>query len=154
VAVRVRELTDADRPWLRALLKREWGIPVVTPTAAYHDPETHDGVVAEIAGERAGVVTYVRDDTEWEIVTVIATVEGAGVGRAMLEQARRLADAAGATRLWLITTDDAEAAGFYEQLGMARTHTHHDFVDVVRRVKPSTGGYRDAYEFEWRLRDA
>jgi GNAT superfamily N-acetyltransferase len=147
-------LTEADRPWLRALVEQEWGIPVVTPTAAYYDPETHDGLVAEIEGERAGVVTYVRDDTEWEIVTVIATVEGAGVGRAMLDQARRLADAAGATRLWLITTDDTGAAAFYERLGMTRTQTHEDFVDVVRRVKPSTGGYRDAYEFEWHLRDA
>lgn len=113
----------------------------------------HDGIIAEIEGERAGVVTYVRDDAEWEIVTVIATVEGAGVGRAMLEHARRLADGAGATRLWLITTDDTGAAAFYEQVGMTRARTHEDFVDVVRRVKPSAGGYKDAYEFEWRLRD-
>lgn len=154
MALRVRELTAADRPWLRALVEQEWGIPVVTPTAAYHAPETHDGVVAEIEGERAGVVTYVRDGAEWEIVTVIAAVEGAGVGRAMLEQLRRLADAAGARRLWLITTDDTGAAAFYEHVGMTRTRTHENFVDVVRRVKPSTGGYRDAYEFEWRLGDA
>lgn len=151
MALRVRELTAADRPWLRALVEQEWGIPVVTPTAAYHDPEKHDGVVAEIEGERAGVATYVRDGIEWEIVTVIATVEGAGVGRAMLEQLRRLADAAGARRLWLITTDDSGAAAFYERVGMTRRRTHENFVDVVRRVKPSTGGYRDAYEFEWRL---
>ena len=69
----------------------------------------------------------------------------------MLEELRRLADAAGARRLWLITTDDTGAATFYEHIGMTRAHTHENFVDVVRRVKPSTGGYRDAYEFEWRL---
>jgi len=154
VALRLRELSDADRPWLRALIEEAWGIPVVTPIAAYHDPERHDGVVAELEGERAGVVTYVRDDAEWEIVTVIATVEGVGIGRAMLEHARTLADAAGAARLWLITTGDTGAAAFYEQLGMTLARTHRDFVDVVRRAKPSTGGYRDAYEFEWRLRDA
>jgi hypothetical protein len=34
---------------------------------------------------------------------------------------------------------------------MTRTRTHKNFVDVVSRVKPSTVGYRDAYEFEWRL---
>ena len=149
--LRLRELTAADRPWLLALVEQKWGIPVVTPTAAYHDPEMHDGVLAEIDGERAGVVTYVRDGAGWEIVTVIATVEGAGVGRAMLEELRRLADAAGARRLWLITTDDTGAAAFYEHIGMTRAHTHENFVDVVRRVKPSTGGYGDAYEFEWRL---
>lgn len=154
MTLRLRELTAEDRPWLRALIEREWGIPVVTPTAAYHDPESHEGVVAEIEGERAGVVTYVCDDAEWEIVTLIATVEGAGVGRAMMEQVRRVADAGGAKRVWLITTDDTGAAAFYEQLGMTRARTHENFVDVVRRVKPSTGGYRDAHEFEWRLGDA
>ena len=98
-----------------------------------------------------GVVTYVRAGSEWEIVTVIATVEGSGVGRAMLEEVRRLAHSSGAERVWLITTDDTAARSFFEHIGMALTRTHENFVDVVRRAKPSTGGYRDAYEFEWRL---
>jgi|SRR5918995_1989467 hypothetical protein len=98
-----------------------------------------------------GAVTYVRHDDDWEILTVIATVEGAGIGRAMLEEVRRVAERSGAARLWLITTDDTGAAPFYEHLGMTRTRTHENFVDVVRRMKPSTGGYRDAYEYEWRL---
>jgi GNAT superfamily N-acetyltransferase len=145
-------MTEADRPWLRALIEEQWGVPVVTPTGAYHEPEMHDGVVAEVDGERAGAVTYVREGGAWEIVTLIATVEGVGVGRALLESVRRLAERSSATRLWLITTDDTGAAGFYERLGMIRTRTHEGFVDVVRHAKPSTGGYRDAYELEWRLR--
>jgi GNAT superfamily N-acetyltransferase len=152
MALRVREVTEEDRPWLHALIERQWGLPVVTPTGAYHAPETHDGVVAEIDGERAGALTYVPEGGDWEIVVVIAAVPGAGVGRALLEEARRLAERSRATRLWLITTDDTGAAAFYEHLGMIRTRTHEDFVEVVRRAKPSTGGYRDAYEFEWPLR--
>jgi ribosomal protein S18 acetylase RimI-like enzyme len=151
VRISVRELVDADRPWLRGLIEQEWGIPVVTPVAAYEAPETHDGVVAELDGERAGAVTYVRDGDAWEIVTVIATVRDAGVGRAMLEEVRGLAQRSGAARAWLITTDDNDAASFYEHLGMTRVRTHERFVDVVREVKPSSEGYRDAYELEWRL---
>ena len=151
MAVRVREVGEGDRRWLRAQIEERWGLPIVTPIAAYGAPETHDGVVAEIDGELTGAVTFVRGGDAWEIVTVISTVERAGIGRAMLEEVRRLARRSGATRLWLITTDDADAAGFYEHLGMTRTRTHEDFVEVVRRVKPSTGGYRDAYEFEWQL---
>lgn len=152
MALRVRELTDEDRPWLRSLVEEEWGIPVVTPTGAYEAPETHDGVVAEIDGERAGVVTYRRDGGDWEVLTVVSTVEGVGVGRALLQEVRRLADSDGAARVWLITTDTG-AAPFYERVGMARVRTHENFVDVVRGVKPSSGGYQDAYEFEWRLGD-
>lgn len=105
----------------------------MTPIAAYGAPEAHDGVVAEIDGELTGAVTFVRGGDDWEIVTLISTVESAGVGREMLEEVRRLARRSGATRLWL-TTDDADAAGFYEHLGMTRTRTHEDFVEVVRRV--------------------
>lgn len=151
VGLRVRRVVDGDRPWLRALIEQQWGSPVVTPIAAYDAPETHEGVVAEVGGQRGGAVTYVRSGDDWEIVTVIATVAGAGIGRAMLEEVRGLAEHSEAARVWLITTDDTGAASFYEHLGMSRTHTHENFVDVVRRVKRSSGGYRDAYEFEWRL---
>jgi GNAT superfamily N-acetyltransferase len=149
--VRVRGIVDADRPWVRDLIEREWGLPVVTPVEAYEAPEALDGVVAELDGEPAGVVTYLRDGDDWEIVTVIAAVEGAGIGRAMLEEVRGLAERSGAARVWLITTDDTGAASFYEHLGMTHVRTHEGFVDVVRRVKPSSEGYRDAYELEWRF---
>ncbi len=76
----VRGLLDADRPWLRALIEQQWGVPVVTPAAAYPAPETHEGLVAELDGERAGAVTYVRDGEDWEVVTLTSTVEGLGVG--------------------------------------------------------------------------
>jgi hypothetical protein len=95
--LRVREVADSDRPWLRALIEQQWGIPVVTPMAVYGAPETHDGVVAEVDGERTGAVTYVRDGDSWEVVTVISTVEGASIGRAMLEEVRRLGLQLGAT---------------------------------------------------------
>lgn len=150
--VRVREMEDADRPWVRAGVEERWGLPVVTPTTVYERPEDQVGVVAEIDGERAGFVTYVRDGDEWEVVTVVAAREGVGVGRAMLEEVRRRADECGATRVWLITTDDTGAAPFYERLGMVRVRVHLDFVDAVRAHKPEVTGFRDAIELEWRLR--
>lgn len=151
MAIVVRPLGEPDRPWVRSLIEEEWGLPVVTPTGTYASPESHEGVVAEIDGARAGAVTYLRRDGDWEIVTVISTAPGAGAGRAMLERVRELGEAAGAERLWLITTDDTGAAPFYEHLGMIRTRTHENFVDVVRRAKPSAHGFDDAFEFEWPL---
>ena len=151
MAVRVRDLDDRDRPWLRALIEDQWGLPVVTPTGVYADPESHEGVVAEVDGVRAGVATFIPRGDGWEVVTVISTLERAGAGRAVLEAVRDRARRAGAARVWLITTDDTGALPFYERLGMVRAGVHADFVDVVRRAKPATGGYRNAYELEWRL---
>jgi ribosomal protein S18 acetylase RimI-like enzyme len=150
--VRVRDLADVDRPWLRELVASTWGLPVVTPARAYEEPQRLDGVIAEVGGERVGAATFHVDGTEWEVVTVNAVRSGVGAGRAMLDGLCRRAEAAGASRVWLITTDTNNGAiGFYERLGMRRVRVHRRFIDVVRAAKPDLdeGAFCDAIEFEW-----
>jgi len=149
--VTVRPLADADRTWAAEALERLWGLPVVTPAGA-QDPTRLPGVVAEIGGERAGLVTYRIAGGECEIVTVHAEIEGAGVAASLLREVRRIAEHEGCRRAWLITTNDnTRALGFYQAQGMDLVALHRDFVDVVRRHKPGSGGYRHAIELEWRL---
>jgi len=152
--VQVRDVADVDRPWLRELVASMWGLPVVTSVRAYEDPERLDGVIAEVDDEPVGAVTFRVDGPEWEVVTVNAVKPGVGAGRAMLEGLRRRAEAAGASRVWLITTDTNDGAiGFYEHLGMRRVRLHRRFIDVVRAAKSEVdeGAFCDAIEFEWRL---
>jgi GNAT superfamily N-acetyltransferase len=152
--IQVRDVADVDRPWLRELVASLWGLPVVTAVRAYEDPQRLDGVIAEVDGEPVGAVTFHVDGTEWEVVTVNAVRSGVGAGRAMLEGLRRRAKAAGASRVWLITTDTNDGAiGFYEHLGMSRVRLHRRFVDVVRAAKPDVdeGAFCHAIEFEWRI---
>jgi ribosomal protein S18 acetylase RimI-like enzyme len=152
--VQVRDVDDVDRPWLRELVASMWGLPVVTSVRAYEDPERLDGVIAEVDGEPVGAVTFHVDGPEWEVVTVNAMRSGVGAGRAMLEGLRRRAEAAGASRVWLITTDTNDGAiGFYEHLGMRRVRLHRRFIDVVRAAKPDVdeGAFCNAIEFEWRI---
>lgn len=151
--MRVRDLEDGDRPWLRALIEAAWSLPVVTPIGSYDDPTVFDGVVAELDGQLAGAVTYrADDDLAWEIVTVNATVPRRGVATALMTAVRERASAAGAQRAWLITTDDNPGAiDFYEAIGMRRVRAYENFVEVVRATKPGIGGFRNAIEFEWVL---
>jgi catechol 2,3-dioxygenase-like lactoylglutathione lyase family enzyme/GNAT superfamily N-acetyltransferase len=150
-AVTVRPLAEPDLPWAAEVLERLWGLPVVTPTGP-QDPTTLPGVVGEIDGRRAGLVTYRIAGGDCEIVTVHADVEGAGVAVAMLAAVRAIAERAGCRRAWLVTTNDnTRALGFYQAQGMDLVALHRDFVEVVRRYKPASGGYRHALELEWRL---
>lgn len=152
--VQVRDVADVDRPWLRELVASMWGLPVVTSVRAYEHPERLDGVVAEVDGEPIGAATFHVDGHEWEVVTVNAVRSGVGVGRALLTDVRHRAEEAGASRVWLITTDtNSGAVGFYEHLGMTRVRAHRRFIDVVRAVKPDVdaGAFCDAIEFEWRI---
>ena len=148
----VRSLADGDRDWARKLIAETWGVPVVSPGGVYEDPAGLDGFVAEDAdGRRVGLLTHRVADGRCEVVGLVVLEEGRGHGRALMEAARAAAREAGCERLWLITTDDnSDALGFYRALGMEEVERHPDFVDVVRRVKPGTAGYRDAVELEWR----
>jgi septum formation protein len=151
----VRPAGDADGPWIAEFVARTWGLPVVS-VSGVHDPTRLPGFVAEVDGERVGALTYHRGDDGIEVVTLDSLAGGRGVGSALLAAAH---DAAGAEgrRLWLITTDDnARAVAFYLRRGMEMVAVHRDFVDEVRRSKPSVTvgadgavAFRHALQFEF-----
>jgi ribosomal protein S18 acetylase RimI-like enzyme len=153
--VLVRRLDDGDRTWLRELIGRLWGLPVVTPSGIYDDPSALDGFVAELDGTPAGAATYRVDGSggDLEVVTLNAVVAGRGVGRAVMEAVREHGRVAGAERVWLITTtDNPNAIAFYEHIGMRRGRTWERFDRQVRAAKPELPVEFDALEFEWDVR--
>jgi len=84
-----------------------------------------------------GLLTYRLYDDQCEIVTLHSAVEGIGVGSALIAAARERATAAGAKRLWLITTNDNLAAlKFYQKRGFALRAVHPNALDAVRQIKP------------------
>jgi len=147
----VRELSDADRAWARLLIDEVWGLPVVSVSGVHDDPGALPGFVAEgDDGEPVGLLTYRVDEVGCEVVVLLVTEEGRGHGRALMEAVREVVQGLGARRLWLSTTDDnIGAQRFYARLGMREVARHRDFVEVVRRSKLASTGYRDAIEFEW-----
>lgn len=153
-SVSVRSVADVDRSWLDELVRARWGTPVVSVSGA-HEASELPGLVAEAGGRRVGALTYRVDAGGMEVVTLDSTVEGRGVGSALLAAAKARAHAAG-LRMWLITTNDnLSAVGFYQRRGMTLVALHRDFAEAVRRVKPSSrspdGGIplRDALELEY-----
>ena len=158
VSPTLRRVTDADRQQIADLVEAEWGLPAVSVSGMY-DPSTLPGIVAEQEGELLGVLTYIVNDSDMEVVTLNSLLEGRGVGTALLAEARRLAQASG-RRLWLITTNEnVEAIAFYQRRGMEIAALHRDFAEEVRAAKPipaepgpgGLGGivFRHAIEFEY-----
>jgi GNAT superfamily N-acetyltransferase len=150
----VRQIVDADRPWLHDLIDSEWGLPVVSISGAY-DPSTLPGFLAEEEGNPIGAITYLLNAGECEVVTLNSVHERQGVGSALLAAAKAVAEGTSA-RLWLITTDEnLNAIRFYEGRGMYVRTIHRDFVDRVQRFKAQVDedrtedGYRDAIEFSY-----
>jgi ribosomal protein S18 acetylase RimI-like enzyme len=153
--MQVRRLESGDRGWLGELVEREWGLPVVSISGP-HDPTDYPGFVAVDGASRLGAATFIVMDDACELVTLNAVTPGKGIGSALLSAVKDEADRRG-LRLWLITTNEnIRAIEFYQRRGMDMVALHRDFVETVRRYKPSVGAgsstgikFRHAIEFSY-----
>jgi GNAT superfamily N-acetyltransferase len=136
--VTVRDLELAERDWAAGLYQRFWGTPVVVRRGELVDLLTLPALVGELEDERAGLATYALRDDGCELASMITTVRGSGVGRALMEAVRARAVAAGAARLWLVTTNDnTPALRFYQRWGLDLVALRVGAVDDARRtIKP------------------
>ena len=96
----VRPLRPDDRDWVRDRVAERWGSPTVVAHGVVYDPSSLPGLVAEDDGRPVGLLTFIVEGDECEIVTIDAFDEGRGVGAALIDSVKGL----GHERLWLITT--------------------------------------------------
>lgn len=88
--------------------------------------------------QRVGLLTYELAGGACEVVTIDALWPRSGIGTALLNRASELARDAGATRVWLITTNDnLNAINFYERRGFRLIAVHRGAVDQARLLKAS-----------------
>ena len=153
----VRPLGADDQPWKERVLQATWG-NVVARKGALVDILALEGIVALHEGRRSGLLTYAVRGDEFEVVTVQADPEGLGIGRALMDAAKALAEPLDARRLWLTTTNDnIRAISFYQQWGMDLVALYRNGVERSRKLKPSipvsgAGGIRIRHEMEFELR--
>lgn len=134
----VRDLGATDDAWKVSTLRAGWGSTEVARLGELVDAATLPGVVAEHDGVRAGLATFAQRGDGVEIVTIQSVLEGVGVGRALMDRVREQAVQSGATRLWLVTTNEnVRAFAFYQRWGMDLVRFVHRGVEVSREVKPS-----------------
>ena len=126
------------------------------------DPLDHPVLLAEDDqnGQLLGVLTYVVDRGQCEVLTLHAGPQWRGVGTALLQLVEQVATEQGCRRLWLITTNDnVDALRFYQRRGFRLAALHRGAVDDCRaRLKPeipTVGDYgiplRDELELDKQL---
>lgn len=130
--------TRATISWRHEGLMREWGSTWVARRGALIDAASLPALVATIGGEPAGLATYSAVGDDWELVTIHAEVRLVGVGSALLQAVEDLAEAAGAQRVWLVTTNNNTGAlRFYQRAGYDLIGLYRDAVTNARAtLKP------------------
>jgi len=133
----IRTFDTLDREWASAFIAWRWGADtVVTHETVYH-PATLPGFIAIRQNENLGLVTYHIERRDCEIVTLDSVLENNGIGSALIESVKEVAQQARCQRLWLITTNDnLHALGFYQRRGFVIAAVHVNAIERDRLLKP------------------
>jgi ribosomal protein S18 acetylase RimI-like enzyme len=133
----IRQLDENDRPWVQHLLTTHWGTCTIVTRERMHQADELPGFIAELDGERCGLITYRIEDEQCEMISLNSLREGCGVGTALLAAAQTAARQAGCQRVWLITSNDnLPAVRFYQRRGWRLVAIHRGALDDARRLKP------------------
>jgi GNAT superfamily N-acetyltransferase len=99
------------------------------------------GFIAEDDGEWLGYVNYENRGGNVEVLALEALVAGQAAGGALLARTVAAARDEGATRLWLLTSNDnTDALRFYQRRGFVLVAVHRDAITHAREtIKPEIG---------------
>ncbi len=133
----MRLFQDDEREKVAAFIEQHWRSRMVMSCGKSWYPHEQEGFIELRDGEIVGLVTFRCDDGGMEILTINATLTGAGLGSRLMLAVINLARRRKIERLWLTTTNDnLHAVGFYQRLGFRLTEIHPGVVDEARRTKP------------------
>ncbi|MFW9848015.1 MAG: GNAT family N-acetyltransferase [Candidatus Thorarchaeota archaeon] len=134
----VRALVNKDRKWAKDLWIRSWNADNVVSVGHIHYLNDLNGFVAESNGERVGLLTYIVDNRQMEIVTLDSLMEGVGIGTALVDYTLTEAKKRKCNRVWLVTTNDnTDALRFYQRRGFVIQKINRGAIEESRRLKPS-----------------
>ena len=103
--VKLRDIEQGDWDWLLANCASIGGDEVVAG-GFLHRLKDYDAIVAEQDGSPVGFVVFKASAVRWQVLAIVATREGSGIGTALLQELEKRAKAAGAAQVRLSTTNE------------------------------------------------
>lgn len=157
----IRKIEKEDRDWIHRWLIFQWGAEIVISHGVVFHPADLPGFIAidSASQEPVGLITYIFDEDNCEIITLDSLREGIGIGNALIEAVKNYARSAGCSRLFLVTTNDnVYSLRFYQKRGFRVKKIHVGTADRAREKKPEIPlvGYfgipiHDEIELEYKL---
>ena len=145
MAVTIRATSPDDHTAVVDLLTRRWTSPDILIEGEMIDASRLPGFVAEDEGEIAGLVTLIKRETDWEILTLDSLSRWSGVGTLLLNAVVGSAVEQGIRRLMIRTSNDnLDAFRFYQRRGFRLFKLVPGAIDEERKLKPEipvTGEY-------------
>jgi GNAT superfamily N-acetyltransferase len=136
--MKVRPVTPEDREWVADLIATAFGsVRLMSNDHLIDDASLLNGFAAEIDGRPVGCALVNEVDGDVELVALVSTYRGAGVGSGLLETVVERGKRDGWKRLWLVTSNDnTDAIRLYQRMGWEWTDFRRDAITRARTTKP------------------
>ena len=135
--LKIRPLNKGDRDWVASLLNEQWGSTRVVSRGKVYRADELPGFAAVEDDKPVGLITYRIEGDQCEITTLNSLTEKEGIGTALIDAVRDVANGARCKRLWLITTNDNTAAlHFYQKRGFVLAALYPNALEKSRILKP------------------
>ncbi|MXN63341.1 GNAT family N-acetyltransferase [Stappia sp. GBMRC 2046] len=145
MSAEIRAIEEADHEKVVDLLTKRWTSPLQLLDGKMVDASRLPGFIAEEDGEIAGLVTVIKRDEEWEILTLDSLKGQSGTGTLLLNAVVGDAVEHGIKRVTVRTSNDnLDAFRFYQRRGFRLEGVNPGVIDEERKMKPEipmTGEY-------------
>ncbi|PVB60337.1 GNAT family N-acetyltransferase [Labrenzia sp. 011] len=133
----IRHTEDRDHADVHRLLTERWTAPDIMLDNEMHDASRLPGYVAYDGDELVGLVTLVKREGEWEILTLDSIKRWGGVGSQLLDAVISEARSKNVSRLIVRTSNDnLDAFRFYQRRGFRLERIGQGVIDRERELKP------------------
>ena len=117
--------------------KLHWGSSEMVISSGVYDCSTLDGFAIVKENNIIGLITYVINDYECEIISLDSIEEGKGIGTSLVKEVEKLAFEKKCKLIKLITTNDnLLALKFYQKRGFVISKVFNNAVEKARKIKP------------------
>lgn len=115
-----------------------WGSPEMVISSGIYDCSSLDGfAVVEDKDKIVGLITYIFENNECEIISLDSVKEGKGIGTILVKEVENLASKKSCKLVKLITTNDnLLALKFYQKRGFILSKIINNAVEKARKLKP------------------
>lgn len=133
------QITEIEKQKVTQFFSTHWGSPqMVISSGVYHCDELDGYAVMNEKEEIIGLLTYITEENECEIISLDSTVENKGIGSSLLQKLEEHCKTSQVERIKLITTNDnLHALGFYQKRGYLLEVLFPNAVQQARKLKPT-----------------
>ena len=133
----IRPINKEDKTWIIDLCSEWWAGPMQISRGIAHYIDRLPGYIAVQGGKSVGLITYEINGDWCDITSLNSLAERQGIGSALINAVKEVAQKAGCKRLCVITTNDNTAAlRFYQKRGFLLAAVHRNAVVKSRELKP------------------